>query len=245
MKIIAVFFCLMFIWKCSGGVDTTQLGPEEHFEYAMSLFNDEDYEDVTRELQSILLQYPGSSVNDDAQYYLGFTYFKKEQYLLAAYEFSKLIRNIPASPFVADAQYGLAEAYYQLSPPYPLEQSYTKKAVEEFQAFLDFFPGNSRVEEAEQKIHELNLKLAEKEYNSGYIYEKMEYSTAAIDYYTYVFETYHDTKFAPLALYKKIDILLQKERTDEAIRNISIFLERYPEHIYARELGEMQVSLLD
>ena len=244
MKIISVFLVLLlFFWSCSGSVDTTQMTPEEHFEYAMSLFNDEDYEDALKEFQAILLQFPGSSVNDDAQYYLGFTYFKREQYLLAAYEFSKLIRNIPASPFVADAQYGLAESYYQLSPPYQLDQSYTKKAIEEFQAFLDFFPSNSRAEEAEQKINELNMKLAEKEYNSAYIYEKMEYYSAAIDYYTYVYETYHDTKYAPLALYNKINLLIDKGRTEEALNNISTFLERYPDHPYARELGEIQVSL--
>lgn len=87
---------------------------------------DEDYEEAVREFQSILLQYTGSSINDDAQYSLAFTYFKREQYLLSAYEFSKLIRDTPASDFVQDSQFMLAESYFQLSPSYQLEQSFSK-----------------------------------------------------------------------------------------------------------------------
>ncbi len=236
---------VVFIWSCSGSVDTTQLSSEEHFQYAFGLFEDEDYDEAITEFQSILLQYPGSAINDDAQYYLGFTYFQREQYLLAAYEFSRLIREIPASTFVPDAQYLLAEAYYQLSPPYSLEQSYTKQAIQEFQAFIDFFPANPRIEEAEQKINELNNKLAEKEFNSAYIYEKMEFYNAAIKYYTYVYETYHDTEFAPSALFNKIQILILKERTSDVLRDISLFLDKYPKDPRSEELNELQVVLLN
>ncbi|GAG82872.1 unnamed protein product, partial [marine sediment metagenome] len=105
------------------------------------------------------------------------------------------------------------------SPPYQLDQSYTVKAIEEFQSFIDFFPIDQKVEEAERKISELNLKLAEKEFNSARIYEKMEYYNASMDYYTKVYETYHDTEFAPKALYRKIYILLDK--------NIALIFSKY------------------
>ena len=68
---------------CSGSIDTTQLSAEEHYKYAYELFTDEDYQESIKEFQSILLQYPGSAVNDDAQYYLGFTYFKRSEYLFS------------------------------------------------------------------------------------------------------------------------------------------------------------------
>lgn len=210
----------------------------------MQLYNDEDYEQAILEFQNIILQYPASSVSDDAQYYLAMTYFKRNQFLLAAYEFSKLIRNTPASPFVPDSQFMLAESYYQLSPPYQLEQSYTKKAIEEFQAFIDFFPSNSKVEDAERKIKEMNDKLAEKEYNSALIYQKMEYEYAAMKYYSLVTESYHDTKFAPLALYNKIKIELKKGLNNEALSDISIFLSRYPNDLNAKELQEIESRLI-
>ncbi|NMB80521.1 MAG: outer membrane protein assembly factor BamD [Ignavibacteria bacterium] len=239
----AVFLIVLFFTACSSSVDTSQFTPEEYFNYVMQLYNEEDYELAVNEFQNIILQYPASSVSDDAQYYLGMTYFKRSQFLLAAYEFSKLIRNTPASPFVPESQFMLAESYYQLSPPYPLEQSYTKKAIEEFQAFIDFFPSNARVEEAERKIKEMNDKLAEKEYNSALIYQKMEYEYAAMKYYKFVTESYHDTKYAPLALYNKIKIELKKGLNNDALADISIFLSRYPNDPNAKELQEIESKL--
>jgi len=244
MKIYFVpFILVLIIAGCSNSVDTARLDAQSHFDYAYQLFQDEDYLYAVNEFQAILLQYPGSAVNDDAQYYLGMSYFKREQFLLGAYEFSKLIRDIPASPFVPEAQYMLAESYYQLSPPYQLDQAYTKKAIEEFQAFIDFFPTNPKVEEVEKKIDELNEKLAEKEYNAGFIYEKMEYFSAAMKYYQFVVDSYHDTKFAPAALYRKIMIEKQKQMDYEILKDISLFLEKYPNDPNAAEIKQLHTEM--
>jgi len=242
-RIIILFLIAVVLWNCSSSVDTSSLSAEEHLEYAKSFMMDEYYEEAVREFQIILLQYSGSAINDDAQYFLGLTYQKREQYLLAAYEFSKLIRDIPASDFVQDSQFMLAESYYQLSPNYQLEQSYTKKAIEEFQAFIEFFPLHPKVEEAERKIDELYIKLAEKEYNSARIYKRMEYYTAAINYYTLVKDTYHDSKFAPMAHYELIKLLVMKERTDEALFNIAEYLRKYPGDSRIEELEELSIEI--
>lgn len=244
MKKLLFFILILIIAGCSGSVDTTTMSAEEHFNYAMELYNDEDFEEVVGEFQTILLQYPGSTVSDDAQYYLAMTYFKREQFLLAAYEFSKLIKDYPASQFLADSQFMLAESYYQLSPPYQLDQAYSKKAIEEFQAFIDVFPTNPKSEEAAKKINEMNNKLAEKLFNSAVIYEKMEYYLAAISYYGKVFEIYHDTKFGPVALYKKINLELLKNKITDVLKDSSDFLRRYAENEYAAEIKKIQDSVL-
>jgi len=242
--IFAVLIGLVIFYGCSGPADTSKFSAEEYYNYVYQLYNDEDYELAVSEFQNFLLQYSGSAFNDDAQFYLGMTYYKRTQFLLAAYEFSKLIRNIPASPFVPEAQYMLADSYYKLSPPYQLDQAYTKKAIEEFQAFIDFFPANPKVEETEKKIQELNEKLAEKEYMSAVIYEKMEYERAAIKTYGAVADTYHDTKFAPLSLYKKVQIEVKKGMKNEALADINLFLSRYPNDNFVAELKELETNLL-
>ena len=242
-RIIILLFISIFTWNCSSSVDTSSLTAEQHLEYAKGLMIEEDYDEAVREYQSILLQYAGSPVNDDAQYFLAMTYYKREQYLLSAYEFSKLIRDIPASEFVQDAQFMLADSYYNLSPNYQLEQSYSKKAVEEFQAFIEFFPLHPKVEEAERKISELYAKFAEKDYNSARIYEKMDYFTAAIKYYTMVKDTYHDSKYAPIAHFNLIQLLVQREETDEALTNIAEYLRKYPNDDKSEELKALSREL--
>ena len=160
-----------------------------------------------------------------------------------SYEFSKLIKNMPASPLVPDAQFMLAECYYELSPNYNLDQSYTKKAIREYQAFIDFFPLNERVQEAENKINKLNDKLAKKEYSIAKIYEKMDYYNASMKYYDYVVETYHDTPYAPKALYKKIMLLIERKREGEALTETKKFLALYPEDEHAEEINQIKSSL--
>jgi outer membrane protein assembly factor BamD len=124
-----------------------------------------------------------------------------------------------------------------------LDQAYTKKAVEEFQAFIDFFPADKKVESATAKIKELNERIAEKEYQAALIYEKMEYERAAIKYYGNVTEYYHDTKFAPQALYRKIQLEVKKGMNSEAMSDIAVFLSRYPDDTNAKEVQETETKL--
>ena len=240
--ILVIMFAGIF-WGCSSSVDTINFTPDERLAYAMKIYNDEDYEDALNEFQAIVLQYPGNAIVDDAQFYLGQTRFQRGEYLLAAYEFSKLVKNMPASEFVPKAQYMLAECYYQLSPSYSLDQKYTKKAIEEFQAFIDFFPSNEKVPDAEKKITELNNKLAYKDIVIARIYVKLEYYSAALSYYDEVVETYHDTKYAPTALYEKIKLLIKQDKNSEALSEISKFIQRYPDDSNKDEILELKSTL--
>jgi outer membrane protein assembly factor BamD len=233
----------LFFFGCSSSLDTINFSAEEKFTYAKKLYDEEDYELAVSEFQAIVLQYPGNAVVDDAQYYLGMTRFQRSEYVLGAYEFSRLVKNMTASEFVPDAQYMLAECYYQLSPHFSLDQKYTSKAVEEFQAFIDFFPSNEKVPEAERKINELNEKLAHKEFDNARIYEKLDYYRAALNYYTNVFETYHDTRYAPMAMLNKIKLLVERERNSEALAEISKFIKRYPDNSNLNEIQELKSSI--
>ena len=236
-------FILLVISGCSSSIDTTNMTGENRLAYAIKLYDDEDYLEAINEFQAILLQYPGSSISDDAQFYLAKTRFDRTEFILAAFEFSKLIKNMPASEFVAESQFMLAECYYQLSPNFNLDQKYTKKAVQEFQAFIDFFPTNERVPEAEKKIDELNNKQAEKDFSIARIYEKMDYLKAALIYYEDVIETYHDTPYAPMAMYNKINVLIERNRNDEAIAEIEKFLEKYPDDKNVDDVKKIQAKL--
>lgn len=242
-KIFSAYLLGLMFFGCSASIDTANLGSQERLDYAISLYNDEDYELSVIELQAIILQFPGNTVIDDAQYYLAMSRFKRGELILAAFEFSKLIKNMPVSEFVPKAQLMLAESYYELSPDYSLDQKYTKKAIEEYQAFLDFFPADPNVLEAEKKIHQLNEKLAKKEYNNALIYEKLDYYTAALKYYDNVLEVYHDTQYAPMALYNKINLLMGRSRTRDALDESNKFLQRYPNDQRSKEIENLKTSL--
>ena len=242
-KISVIVLLLVIVFGCKAMTDTSGFTPQEHYDFAKSFYDDEDYLEGIAQFKNILVQYPGNDVTDDSQFYLGMSYYKRAEYILAAYEFSKLIKNIPASPFVIESQFMLAESYYGLSPDAVLDQSFSKKAIEEFQAFIEFFPTDKRVPLVEKKMNEINNKLAEKEIYNARIYEKMEYYFAAMRVYKYIIRVHHDTDYVKDALYRLVLIQDDKNHISDALRNIEIFIEDYPDDSRVKELDDLKTEL--
>lgn len=218
----------MAIGGCSTEEIVAPRSAEVIFESAMAKYKNEDFQEAYEEFRVLTLQYPGSDLADDAQFLMGEAKFAREEFILAAFEYEVIVRMMPTSEFVPHARYKTALCHYESSRPYYLEQESTRKAIDGFQAFIEYHPTDPRVPDAEAKINELNTRLAEKEYASGLIYMKMEYYRAAGVSFDHVLEKYHDTPFAEPAYFKKGEALFYRRRYSEAGEILRRFLERYP-----------------
>jgi len=228
---ISIAACSLFLVLAAGcsSSDVEAIpSAEEMFLHGKALYDDGDYLEAYNQFRVLTLQYQGSTLADDAQYYMGECQYARGEYLLAAFEYETLVKTMPGSEFAATAQYQIAMCYYNRSPEYFLDQEYTVKAIDAFQAFLEYNPTDARVPDAEAKINELNTKLARKEYESGVIYMKMAYYRAATLSFDFVLEKYHDTPYAEPALLKKAESLLARKRYSEARDVSQRFLEKYP-----------------
>jgi outer membrane protein assembly factor BamD len=224
----ALIVSLSLLSGCSSGNQTATTTPEQRLAHAKSLLEEGDDLEAINEFTALTLQYQGSAVAADAQFYLGECRYNREEYLLAAYEFGVFKRSYSANPRVPDAQFKLAMSYFSLSPRSSLDQQYTKKAIDEFQTFLEYYPGNPLAPEADKRLKEMNTKLARKAYETARIYVKMDYIKAALLSYDEVVERYHDTEYAPMAYIEKVELLMSRERYEEAFASIQKFLGRYP-----------------
>lgn len=242
--VVLTITSLSLFTSCSSSKLERSLTAEEHFELGMKEFNDENYLEAINEFTVITLQYPGSAVSDDAQYYLGECRFMREEYLLASYEYEVLKKNMPASPLVPQAQYKIALCYYQLSPKYSLDQSYALKAIDEFQAFIEYFPADTLATKAETKIYELRDRLAEKEYQTAVLYMKMEYYKAATIYFDNVLENYHDSQYAERSYVGKIEALVKRKKRDDAKAEAEKLFSRFPKTTYREKIDSLLKGLL-
>lgn len=215
------------------------LSAEERFELGLHEFNKGNYLEAINEFTIITMQYPGSAVSDDAQYYLGECRFMREEYLLASYEYEALKRNMPASSLVPKAQYKIALCYYMLSPEAQLDQTYSLKAIDEFQTFIEYFPDDSLAVDAETKIKELRERLAKKDYETAVLYVNMEYYKAATFYFDKVIELYHDTNYAELAYVGKIESLVKRKKYDDVISESEIFLKKFPQSKFKKKVESL------
>lgn len=220
---------------CSTEEATAPRSAESIFESAMAKYNNEDFQEAYEEFRLLTLQYSGSDLSDDAQFRMGESKFAREEFILAAFEYEVIVRSMTTSEFVPNARYKMALCHYESARPYYLEQENTRKAIDGFQAFIEYHPTDARVPEAEAKITELNTRLAQKEYESGLIYMKMEYYRAAGVSFDHVLEKYHDTPYAESAYFRKGEALFYRRRYQEAGEILKRFVERYPSSAFQKE----------
>jgi outer membrane protein assembly factor BamD len=218
----------IFITGCSSEEAIKQMSAEERFGLGMKSFKNEDYLAAMDDFKIVALQYQGSRVADSAQFYMGESRFLREEYILAAFEYDVLLRTMPSSSFVPRARFRRATCYYELSPRWKLDQNYTKKAIDEYQAFIEYHPTDTLVSQAEARINDLNTKLAEKDYENGMTYMHMEYYKAATFYFDIVLDKYHDTQYAEPALFKKAEALTYRKKYADAKEAIDKFHDKYP-----------------
>jgi outer membrane protein assembly factor BamD len=246
--ISAIILVTVLELGCHSSNVVETLSAEGRYALAKAKFDDGNYLDAIEDFRVITLQYPGSRVADSAQFFLAQSYFHRDQFVLAASEYETLVRSMSVSPLVPEARFQIGMCYYELSPSSDLDQQYTYKALDAFQSFIEYHPTNALVPQAEEKIRELNTKLAEKEYNSGKIYMKMEYYGAAERQFQFVLEKYHDTDYAPPALIGEVEALIARKKYSEAKKEIDKFFVRYPSSSLidrAKQLSEQIESNLE
>ncbi|HUN66777.1 MAG TPA: outer membrane protein assembly factor BamD [Bacteroidota bacterium] len=244
LRIAALVVVAALLASCGGSQPQKLLNAEQRFANGKKLYDERNYLEAIAEFDVIRLQFPGSTIADQAQYYLGQSHFHLDEFLLAAEEFQQLKRNMPASPLVPSAQYYIALCYYNLAPKSQLDQSYTSRAIDEFQSFIEYYPKNEHVQEAEDKINELNGRLAKKLFDSAELYMKMGSYQAAVMYYTSVVEKYHDTQYAEPALLGKVRALVARKKYKDAKPDIDKFLEKYPASRFKADAESLQ-KLID
>lgn len=223
-----------------GSSDLIQnLGANERFELGKQKFESEDYIEATSHFEIVKLQFPGSDVADDAQLFLGECHYNQGEFLVAAEDYRALKRNMPASSLVPDAQFKIAMCYYQLTPSSNLDQSSGEKAIDEFQAFIEYYPVHPLAVDAGARIQELNTRLARKLYDTALQYLKMDYFKSASIYFESVVNKYHDTEFAEPSLFGKARALFARKRYQEAKDELEKFTLKYPHSALQSEAASL------
>ena len=84
------------------------------YDHAFQALKDLRYADAAEDFQSFLDRYPTSEYADNAQYWLGESYYVTRNYDIALQAFHDLMDNYPDSPKVADALLKVGYTHYEL-----------------------------------------------------------------------------------------------------------------------------------
>ena len=220
MKIL-ISILLVLLASCAGTKNNDELTLKDIFNKGMDNLENSKYLQAQSDFKSVLIRGTGTDLGDDAQYFLGESYYRNKEYLLAIAEYEKLARKMGYSPFVEDARFKICEAYRIESPKYYHDQEYTLKALERYQEFLDDYPNSILLDDALSSINVLRDKLAKKAFETGILYMKMEeYESAKLSFQIVMDKFYDTSYFAPSN--KEMVIALVKNKEADAAK---IFLD--------------------
>ncbi len=192
-----------------------------YFQRGMKYMGKKDYLKATTDFKTIVESYSGTAIVDHAQFMLAETHFLCEEFISSAYEYERVYVDYPSSPFAPEAHYKKALSYFMESPKAILDQENTLLAINEFDRFIDNYPANSLVKEAQGKIEELTSKLAYKEYLNAESYKKLakQYEgalDAALFYYRYVINEYPRTVWVDYSRYGIGEVYFKKKEYEKA-----------------------------
>jgi outer membrane protein assembly factor BamD len=236
---LMLFSLVLVISACGGNKARPNMSTEERFAYAMKLFNSKDYFDARTQFRIVILNAPGNTIVDQAQFYLAECHFEMDEFILGKAEYERLLKLYPRSAFLDDAQYKLALCYDRLSPKSDLDQKYTRNAIEEFQRFLEDYPSSEYAEAVEKKLFAARAKLAKKEFDTGNLYRKMALYEAALFSFDDVLNHYYDSQYAEPALFYKGECLFKIDRLDEAKTALEMLLEKFPQSSFVAPAKDM------
>lgn len=120
---------------------------ESHYHTGYRLVLSGNYELARQILREIITDYPQSKLCDNAQYWIGESYFTSGDYVKAKEEFEKVLTNYPKEDKVPAAQLKISLCYY--------EAGNFDQALIELQKVVDSYPKSEEAKIAKESIDKI------------------------------------------------------------------------------------------
>jgi outer membrane protein assembly factor BamD len=195
MSLLAIALAVMMT-GCAGARHHTSLPPADLLARAEHELERGKNRSAQTRFQEFLDRYPSDPAADRAQLGLARSYIGLKEWSVAREELRLLIQRYPDSPEVESARFLTGLAYSRESLPAEMDQELTRKALDEFEAYLADYPEGEYRDQAAALRQDMRAKLARKDLKNGNLYLKMGFPRAARLYYQEVLDRYADTPSA-------------------------------------------------
>jgi len=199
--------------------------------------------------ESVLGSIRGKAESEQAYFNYAYTQYHLQRYSLAAFYFKDFSAKFLNSPLREEAEFMKAFSNYRLSPSYRLDQTYSQKAIEEFQLFVNTYPTSDRVEECNRLIDVLRAKMQEKAYAEGELYFNLRNYESAVSSFENLLKDFPETADSEKVRYMVIRSLFlyadnsvvtkQPERYNSVTQKMGDFNKKYPKTRFSKELAEI------
>ena len=246
---------IAFIFSACGEYQKAVKSNDADFKYkvAKELFEKEEYQKAYPLFDDLLILYRGTEKAADVYWYYAETSFNLEDFILASYHYKNFAKTFPGHPKTEMAYYMVAYCYYLQSPVFSLDQTYTIKAINDFQLFANLYPTSDKLLSANELIDELRAKLEMKSFERAKLYYRTSHFQAAVVAFNNVLDEFPDTEyrqellyFRVLAAYRLADNSIESKKLQRFIESRTAyreFLKLYPNSTFAAEVKELNSNI--
>ena len=245
--IAIILICSCLLVSCSNSYQKLLKSTDYDlkFEKAKEFYNNGKYSKAIPLFEELIGVYKGTKSLEKIYYYFAYSLYAQKDFLLSEFYFKNFHSFYPKSVFAEDALFMVAYCNYQLSPKDRLDQSYTGKAMDQFQIFINTYPYSEQVEEANLLIEEMRDKLEIKDFNSAKLYYDLQHYKASAVAFENLLKNYPDTELREEAMYyivkSNYDYAInsidskQEERFRKTIDMYYDFVDKFENSKYLRE----------
>lgn len=197
--------------------------------------------------------YQGTMRVRDVYYYYSSSLYHLEDYILAGYHFKTFAQTFPRHEKAEEAAFLAAKCYYLEAPKYSLDQSYTYKAMNELQLFINTHNGSAFIPECNNMMDELREKLERKSFEIAHQYYHTQRYQAAVVSFNNTLNDFPDTPFREEAMYYRMvsafklaeNSVLDKQqaRFREARTAYLDFIRAYPESEFREDADDVNEDI--
>lgn len=159
---------------------------------AVSWYNKKEYFKCIPVFEELIGLMKGRQSTEDLYYMYCMSNYHQGDYMISGYHFKNFYDLYPNSDKAEECLYMHAKSYEKLSPKPDLDQTYTTKALDAYQFFLNAFPTGKYINDANDAVAKLRKKLEKKALNSAELYYKTNNYRAAATSYQNVLKDFPD-----------------------------------------------------
>ena len=182
--------------------------------------------------------YTQSSYRPDAKLGIGDTYLGEgtaEALVLAINEYREFLSFYPTNRRADYAQFKLGMAHFRQMRGPQRDQTETREAVKELQAFVDRYPNSDLMPEATAKLREAKDRLDESNYLVGYFYYRQRWYPGAIDRFRQVLKEDPEYSSRDALYFYLAESLVKMNQQAEALPYLEKLVDEFERSDYLQD----------
>lgn len=219
------------------------------YDLAQKYYEKKDYKRAARLFEDVVPSYVAKPQGERMLYLYAFSLYELKKYELAEYQFGRFVKLYPKSQKAIEAAFLQAKSLYLVVPRYSVDQTFTYKALESLQNFIDKYPNSEYTREANDMVLELLVKLQRKSFEIAKQYDKIRDYQASMKSIDNFLSENPGTVFKEEAMFIKLHSAYElainsveskkKARLENAKEAYESLLKYFPDTRYKEEAQKM------